>query len=538
MKPRIKTKASELFRLSNRPAAMAAAHNAASTDDRSMATWNPVAGSADSDLLDELDTMVPRSRDLVRNNGLASGAIQTLTDNVVGSVLRLSSKPDSKLLGWDSEQAYEWAANTEAKFRAWAETPECDAGQTLTFLGLTIQAMRGAFSNGEGLAIPQWIPRKGSMWNTRMMMIESDRLDTPPEMQGDPKIRKGIVSDKFGSPVGYWIRKSHPGDAYGAYGFAVANDANEFTYIPAFTAWGRRRVIHLHDKERTGQSRGKPIFAAVMREFKMAGHYESTELQAAVANSLIAAFIESDLDQQTVGDLFASGDDKEAGVEGYWRKQHQEYQTTLKGGAIIPLPVGAKLSSFNPGRPNAAFEGFMMSVLRHMSTGLNIPYELLAKDFSKTNYSSARATLLEAWRYFLGRRRWLKDYWLDPIYSLWLEEAVNAGQIIAPDFYKNRYAYEKCKWIHSGRGWVDPVKEAKAAALRMDSNLSTLEAECAEQGLDWEEVLEQRAREKRVIEDLGLSDNAAEKVVKAEAKKKKKKLKKQLNNKSGGSNAS
>ena len=49
------------------------------------------------------------------------------------------------------------------------------------------------------------------------------------------------------------------------------------------------------------------------------------------------------------------------------------------------------------------------------------------------------------------------------------------------------------------------VKEAQAAISRMDSNLSTLERECAEQGLDWEEVLEQRAREKALLEELGLA---------------------------------
>jgi hypothetical protein len=55
-----------------------------------------------------------------------------------------------------------------------------------------------------------------------------------------------------------------------------------------------------------------------------------------------------------------------------------------------------------------------------------------------------------------------------------------------------------------GRGWVDPVKEAEAAQIRMDAMVSTLEVECAEQGLDWNEVLEQRALEKSRMTQLGL----------------------------------
>ncbi|WP_449235596.1 phage portal protein [Azospirillum doebereinerae] len=92
---------------------------------------------------------------------------------------------------------------------------------------------------------------------------------------------------------------------------------------------------------------------------------------------------------------------------------------------------------------------------------MNIPYELLVKDFSQTNYSSARAALLEAWRFFNGRRAWLGTYWATPVFDLWLEEAVNLGEIEAPDFYANRFAYTRCRWIGAGKGWVDPVKEPR-----------------------------------------------------------------------------
>ncbi|MDH5528278.1 MAG: phage portal protein, partial [Nitrospirota bacterium] len=68
----------------------------------------------------------------------------------------------------------------------------------------------------------------------------------------------------------------------------------------------------------------------------------------------------------------------------------------------------------------------------------------------------------------------------------------------------NPQARCRAKWIGPGRGWVDPVKEAKAADMRIQSGISTYEQECAEQGLDWEEQFEQRAREKQRMEDLGL----------------------------------
>lgn len=500
-KPHSKHRAAALAAASASGAQMVS-HQAAASDDLATLGWNPIAASADADLLPELDTLLARSRDLHRNNGLMAGGMQTLRDNIVGSVIKLSAMPDYRLLGWTREQAREWGNATEAQFRSWGDTTECDAGRSLNLLGIALQGLGGAMLNGDAIALPVWLPRPGSAWNTRLMLIEADRLCTPVGMEHRADIRGGIEFDQYGAPVAYHILKRHPGDGIGSLvGVMSGASPMQWERIPAFTPWGRRRVIHLHDKERTGQSRGKPIVAAVMREFHMAGQYSSNELQASVANSLVAAFLESDLSPDASAALF--GDDPRT----QWTQSVKQAQQIrkLKGAAVIPLPVGARLSSFTPGRPNPSFEAFMLATLRHIAAGLNLPYELLVKDFSKSNYSSARAALLEAWRYFLGRRRWLVDYWLRPIYELWLEEAVNAGAIDAPGFYAQRYAYSRCKFIFGGKGWVDPVKEAQAAVLRMAAGLSTLERECAEQGDDFEEVLDQQAIEKAMREERGLS---------------------------------
>lgn len=484
-----------------------AAYDGATASDLSLMDWNPVAASADADLLPDLQSLTARSRDLNRNNGLMAGGMQTLRDNIVGSTLRLSTAPDYRLLGKTLEWALEWGNTTEAKFRSWADTTEVDAGRSQNLLGLTLQMLGGAMLNGDAAALPLWLPRAGDRWGTRMLVVEADRLSTPLGLEHRDDIRGGVEMDRYGAPVAYHFLKRHPGDAFGFGGFGMAGrPALEWERIPAFTAWGRRRVVHLLDRERTGQSRGRPIVSAVMSEFRMAGKYASNELKASVANSLVAAFLESDLSQEASAQLF--GEDP----RGAWNQSAQQSKGTnrdlrkMEAGAVIPLPVGARLTSFAPNRPNQAFEAFMLAVLRNIAAGMNMPYELLLKDFSRTNYSSARAALLEAWRYFNGRRRWLTDYWLRAVYELWLEEAVNAGEVQAPDFYANRYAYSRARFIFGGRGWVDPVKEAQAAQLRMQMGLSTLERECAEQGEDYEEVLDQLAIERRMRAERGLPE--------------------------------
>lgn len=463
-------------------------HVAADLSDSRMAAWVPPMKSADADLLSELPVITNRARDLVRNNPIAAGAKQTLTDNIVGSQLRLSSQPKYRLLSWDKEQANAWANTAEDQFATWADTVECDAARSQTLLGLTTLSLASAFVNGDALALVTWLPRAGSAWSTRLQTVESDRLATPPWLINHKNLRGGVEIDDYGAPVAYWIRKHHPGDVdyYPA-------DQNDWERVPAFTPHGRRRVIHLFDKDRSGQSRGKSIFAAVMREFKVAGDYLGHELQAAASNALIAAFLESDLDPQTVAELF--GTDINAASD-YWKQvSDATHRKKMEGGLMLNLPLGAKLSGYNPNRPNTAFDGFMESVMRHIAAGLNMPYELFLKDFSKTNYSSARAALLEAWRFFQSKRKWLQDHWLNPIYQCWMEEAVNTGRIEAPLFYENAYAYTACRWVFSGRGFIDPVKEAVGAEKRMALGLSTQQDECAEQGKDYQEVQDQRVRE-------------------------------------------
>lgn len=466
------------------------AYFGASRQARELKGWQPPQLSADAALLDEAPALAARSQDLERNHGIAAGAVRTHVDNIVGTGLRLSSKPDYRALGRTKEWADDWARTTEAKWRSFANTFEFDAARQLTFGGMTVMQLRAAMLSGDAVALPLWLPgRPGAKWSTAFQAVDSARLSNPGGMD-TATMRGGVEINQYGEPVAYHIRKAHPSDTY------VLGGQDGWERIPARTKFGRQRVLHLYEKLAPGQSRGRAIMASVIGAFRMLDHYQRTELQTAVVNSMIAAFIETPLRGEDIADLFG-------GAKKYVEAR-QEWNVKLEGASVIPLYPGDKLNSFTPTRPSSAYSAFVEAILRYISTGLNIPYELLMKDFSKTNYSSARAALLEAWRYFLAMREWLSTYWASPVYELWLEEAVNRGEIDAPDFYEQRAAYCACRWIGPGRGWIDPLKEAQAAKARIDGGLSTLERELAEQGMDLEATLEQQARENAMAEELGL----------------------------------
>ncbi|HEY3417755.1 MAG TPA: phage portal protein, partial [Armatimonadota bacterium] len=275
-------------------------HMGASVTQREIADWLPWRGSPDSDLLGDLGMLTGRSRDLVRNHGIASGVLQTQGDNVVGTGFRLSSTPDYRALARDKEWAEEWSTDVEAKWRSHANTKDIDAGHCLHFDGLTHQVFNGGFLNGEAIALPLWMPGTGGRYATKFQIIEADRLSNPNGRMDTDTLRAGIEIDPRGRPLAYWIQKAHPGDAYLSYS-AVSQ---EWERIPAETAWGRPRVIHVHDKERSGQTRGKPALSAVLMQFKMFDQYTRTELQAAIVNAMIAAFIETPLEGEQIAAMF------------------------------------------------------------------------------------------------------------------------------------------------------------------------------------------------------------------------------------------
>lgn len=475
-------------------------HVAADIDDNALRSWTPLPASPDADLLPELGTIVGRSRDLVRNNGVAQGAQQTIADNVVGTGLRLSPRPLYKLLGRDKAWATEFGNDVQGFHRLWWDDTACDAADELNGAGLTTAVIRSLWVNGEACAVPMWLPEPGQLFASRLLLIEPDRLSNPQGRPDGPTMRAGVERDAAtGRPLAYHVRRTHPGDRLG---FGLFGDAGEWIRIPAKTRWGRRLFLHVHDKDRIGSTRGKPLMAAVMRPFKQLDHYLTVHLQTAIVQSLIAAFIRTPLDQDSLVELF--GGNADAAQQYFDTKADRDSRTKLRGGALIPLNPGDEVTPFAP--PNAAngVDQFVMTVYRQIAAAFNLPYELLLKDFSKTNYSSARAAMLEAWRYFNYLRAKVGFMFCQPAYELVLEEMVDRQMVDAPDFYTLRRAYAAAKWIGPGRGWVDPVKEADAADRRMKSGLSTLEMECAEQGLDWEDVIEQRAIEIQRCEELGL----------------------------------
>lgn len=465
-------------------------YGAASRSSQELAGWNPMAVSADAAFLPERDIIVARVRDLVRNDGWAAGSVRRELDNVVGAELRLSAKPDWRALGLTAEWASEFASQVEALWRLYTDDPRfmCDATRHDTMGGLFGQAYRHYVVDGEALAVLLWLPNRGGRYATAVQIIDPDRLSNPSDRMDSDRMRSGVEIDQYGASVAYHIRKQHPFDlpmaGIGTY---------EWERVPRETEHGRPIVVHFYDKESAGLTRGVARLTPVVERLMMLGKYDKVELQASALNAMFSAFIESPFDHEALGAMLDDGAmDKYQDMRSAF---HEDRRIRLGGVRVNTLFPGESLKLQTAQRAASVFADFEAAVLRNIAAGTGLSYEQLSQDWSKTNYSSARAALLETWKTFVSRRAAFGRRFARQIYMAWLEEAIDKGDIElpagAPDFYDALAAYTRCRWIGPGRGWVDPVKEKQGAILGISAGLSTLENEAAEQGLDYEEVLAQ-----------------------------------------------
>ena len=461
---------------------------------RQTSQWNTPNGSADDDILYDLPTTRDRSRDMLRNDPMALGAVNTVVTNVIGSGLKLKPSIDAEALGLTDAEADAWEAKTKREFNLWAGSKNADAARTLNFNGIQELAFRSTLESGDVIALMPMIKRTMTPYKLAVQLIEGDRLTNPNNIADTPTLTAGIKKDTTGAPIEYNIMNRHPG----AQRFADMPPI-KWAKVPAWGAKsGRQNVIHLFTQTRPGQTRGMPYLAPVIETLKMAGKYTEAELISAVISGMFSVFIETEN---------AQGLDMETNLGAETKASAGDADIKMASGMIVDLKPGEKVTSANPGRPNTAFDPFVQAILRQVGVALELPYEVLVKHFT-ASYSAARAALLEAWKFFKKRREWLAENFCNPVYENWMDEAVILGRIEAPGYFADaliRAAWLGARWDGPGRGMIKEKEEADAALKKVVGGLSTLEGEIVKiDGGDFNTITRQRAKEKKLRETLGL----------------------------------
>ena len=474
----------------------------------SMVGWIVGGGAAEDDIDLQGATLRQRARDLYAGGGLAKSGPDTLTAATVAWGIMPSPKIDGEKLGLSDEKADQWERQTLREFRLWASSPQCDAERSKNFYALQKLAFLSMLMSGDVFALFGMKENKRTPYQTTIRLLEADRICTP-DTDGDSDVKEtesggrivdGVEISKDGEVIRYHIANRHP---------LRENDTENVSWT-AIEAYGKDtgypNILHITTFERPEQRRGTPFVAAQIEKIKQLDRYINSELAANVVSSMLTAFLVSD------------EDDGKAGLEDAVNEEDKvtddDLQLELAPGAIYDLPPGKKVESVNPLRSNSGFESFVNAMWTEIGAGMKTPKEVLIKKYD-SNYTAARAALLDYWRTVRTYRAEFVDSFCQPVYEAWLSEAVAIGRVEAPGFFEApaiRQARCACSWKGASMGHVDPKKEAEAASMRISLNISTQEQEASEyNGNSWAENVRQRKKEAAAAAELrALDPNAGQ----------------------------
>ena len=455
---------------------------AGATVDRLTAGWVTSTNSADSDIKGSIAKLRNRARQLNNDVDYVKGALRSITDNTVGTGVRVQAQV-RKMRGGKLDQKIN--DQIERAWSKWGKADSCDVAGKLCWDDLCRSAVSNWMLSGE-----VWIRMiRGKTFGDSsvpfaLQLLEADLVDenyVGKATQKGWEWKMGVLLDNWGRPRKYAFLTKHPGDT-----MFVNQPTSEKNHIFV----DAKDVIHLAKFDRPGQTRGVPWLTSAMQRMHHLEGYEQSELVRARASSALMAWVQSPEGEVNSDDVDGDGD----------------RVFDMEPGAIRYLAPGESVHVPNLDAPDGQFEPFLAAMLRALAAGVGCSYETISRDYSKTNYSSSRLSLLQDQEAFKALQYQLREVFLDVVYKEWLELAVLSGTLQLANYQTEPERYQSARWMFKGWGWVDPMKEVQAANLAVKSGFKTQSQILAEQsGMDLEEFMIARKNELQMAESYGLS---------------------------------
>jgi lambda family phage portal protein len=451
----------------------------------SLQAWS---GSINADLDASLVALRARARHLAANHEYGRRFLTLAAANIVGPrgpTLQVRAyNVNGKTLDKPANDAL------EVHWQRWGRI--CDVRGQLTLPSMLRVCVKGVARDGEALI--RKVANRSLPYGLQLQLLEADRLDESINRYLDNGniVRMGVEFNSWLKPQALYIKAAHPGDNYQQRAAVVERVPIEQCY-------------HVYVPERAEQGRGYTWFhAVVIRQAMLQGYEESAITAARVGASKVGFFKRAKGEASPLEQL---ADTKTA--EG-------ALQMDAEPGTFHELPPGVEFDTFDPDYPHQNFESFVVQCLRGLAAGLDVDYASLSSDRSRENFSSIRTGTLESREVWMLLQEWLIDALLVPLYQDWLASALLTGSITLLDSGKTLPADKYAKFREASRfrgrrwSWVDPLKDAQAAEKLLQLRLTTRTRLAAEQGVDFEDIVDELAQEEQMLKAAGLQSAPAQ----------------------------
>jgi capsid protein len=175
----------------------------------------------------------------------------------------------------------------------------------------------------------------------------------------------------------------------------------------------------------------------------------------------------------------------------------------LERNMLMTMPGGWKMGQLDPKQPSTTYAEFVEQTINEIVRCLLMPANTARGTSARSNYASARVDGQVYQRMLRVEQSFISSVILDRILIEWLREffLINPALEIA-----SRYPLPGHSWFYEYQGHVDPLKESRGQEIRLKNNVTNLAIEYALMGRDWEVEVRQRGKEKRLLKELGLTD--------------------------------
>ncbi|MBB4042024.1 lambda family phage portal protein [Microvirga flocculans] len=434
--------------------------------------------------------------DFIQNSGHLKGAVDQVLADTVGDGLKLRPAPDLKKLGYSEEESAEWIKLVKNRWRRYAENPdEVDARGKFTLDQLVDVALRHSIGFGEAVGVisfftPEQRRPYGIQSGTKLCLTSPHRLvrDTD-EFVG---LHSGVIHDVNGRPIAYRFKEKQSG-------IEVKRDYR------ARDADGRTLVVHAFDPWDAEDVRGISVIASALRTQANYHQLREATVATAILQTVFAATLTSPEPSADAFEALAALEDEDLTNDfldyfGARLDKAKESRVSLDSAAQVShLAPGEELKLLTPGAPGPDYLPFSNDLKRETARAIGVTYSSYAMDHDGATYSSTRMEGATIWPIVLRRRKRIAAPFYQAVYESWLDEEIGEGRIPLKGGYRaflaNRHALTWAEWQGPPKPTADDKKSAEAQSERLVNGTSTLEIECAENGLDVDDVIEQRARE-------------------------------------------
>ena len=436
--------------------------------------------STDDQLEESLVDMQHRSREMTTTNPHASGAIEGRVAHEIG--VGLSCRPEiHETDAITDDEAQEANQRLAEVCREWSEYG-VDRQRQFSLAQIQRIAQRTYAGFGEVFLLLREAPYSGPIGLT-VEIVNPLRVQTPPEFRNDENVRLGIRYHPTTEQIqGYYVLKTEHKYGYWSY------DINDYEYFPRYDAQGMQRVCHIFEPILPDQSRGIPWLMSAIPFLKDIDDFHEAELINKQVEACLGVIIKGKHGQQTPLDV-AQGNSTD--TDGAGNRIEELYP-----GMVHYADEDGDISVIDPSRPGGNFAPFIEAGLRAVSAAANYPYEVLAKNFFRTTYSSGRLAMLDGKLGFDMRRDVLVTMGMRPVWRRIVNDSffhgLMEGIATRVSYLANRYQWERHAWGGDSFGSVDPEKEIKAHEIGLETGQETLAEIHAEKNKNWRDSMKQR----------------------------------------------